>query len=200
MTPFARWLLRTMVRLWNGARREPFDLEGPAVLFANHGSHLDTLVIWAALGDRVRPVAAADYWGGSIRRWIAEEILGALLIERTRDRDSDPIAQMTEALRNGDVLLLFPEGTRTKPGELATFKGGLHMVGERVPDAQLVPVYVHNTAAAWPKGTKIPLPLICSVKVGDPLPPTSIEGGEERGAFLDRARLALLTLANGRLS
>ena len=197
MTDFARWLLRTLVRLWNGARREEHALEGPAVLFANHGSHLDTLVIWAALGHTVRPVAAADYWGGSVRRWIAEEILGALLIERTKDRASDPVGQMTEALQNGDVLLLFPEGTRTRPGELAAFKGGLHMVAERVPEARLLPVYVHNTAAAWPKGTKIPLPLICSVKVGDPLPEVP---DEDRGGFLGRAREALLTLSNGRLS
>ena len=197
MTDFARRLLRLAVRMWNGARRADLALEGPAVLYANHGSHLDTLVIWAALGDVVRPVAAADYWGGSIRRWIAEEILGAVLIERTADRESDPIAQMSEALRNGDVLLLFPEGTRTRPGELADFKGGLHMVAEQVPAARLLPVYVHNTAAAWPKGTKIPLPLICSVKVGDALPAVA---DEDRGSFLVRARDALLALADGRLS
>ena len=197
MTPVARWLLRAVVRLWNGARREPFDLEGPAVLYANHGSHLDTLVIWAALGDRIRPVAAADYWGGPLRRWIAQEILGALLIERTKDRDADPVAAMVRALEAGDVLLLYPEGTRTRPGRLAPFKGGLHMVGQRVPGARLVPVYVHNTAAAWPKGTKVPLPLVCSVRVGE-----ALQGAaeQERGPFLARARQALLDLAAGRLA
>lgn len=196
------WALRTLVRLWTGVG--PMDTEGlsgPTVLYANHGSHLDTMVVWvacAALGRRFRPVAAADYWSGGLRGWIADEVLNAVLIQRKRkDRTTDPIAEMVQALDEDAVLLIFPEGTRTQPHALGDFKAGLHLIAERRPDARLVPLYLRNADAAWPKGTKLPLPLLCSVTAGEPVAPAP---GEERGAFLTRARQALVDLSGGRLS
>lgn len=58
------------------------------IYFANHGSHLDTVTLWAALPPelrrRTRPVAAKDYWGGGLRAVIAHRGLNAVLIERQR--------------------------------------------------------------------------------------------------------------------
>src|SRR3954469_4086699 len=88
---------------------------GPAIYFANHSSHLDTIIVWAAmppdLRRRVRPVAAADYWGkGGFRRYIALKVLNVVLVER-QARSSNPLTPLQDALRAGDSLIIFPEGT-----------------------------------------------------------------------------------------
>jgi 1-acyl-sn-glycerol-3-phosphate acyltransferase len=92
---------------------------GPAqrIYFANHTSHMDTLAIWSSLPRglraRTRPIAARDYWGSGIRRYIATRGFGAVLIDRARENaDVDPLEPLRAALREGDSLIIFPEGTR----------------------------------------------------------------------------------------
>jgi 1-acyl-sn-glycerol-3-phosphate acyltransferase len=83
-------LVASLSRLVAGANVRWVDVPrrtGPKVYFANHSSHLDTLVLWAALPrelrDSTRPVAARDYWGATgARRWLAESVFRAVLIER----------------------------------------------------------------------------------------------------------------------
>jgi len=100
------------------------------IYFANHSSHLDTILVWAAmppdLRRKVRPVAAADYWGkGWLQRRIAIHTLNAVLIDR-KTRSSDPLEPLKSALAAGDSLIFFPEGTRGT-GELPDpFKPGPH--------------------------------------------------------------------------
>ena len=118
------------------------------IYFANHSSHLDTILVWAAmpadLRRRVRPVAAADYWGkGAINRYIALNVLNAVLIDR-QTRSSNPLEPLEQALAKGDSLILFPEGTRGTgelPGE---FKPGLYRLAEAFPQVELVPVFLDN--------------------------------------------------------
>ena len=71
--------------LWKGCVPEARQ----RIYFANHTSHLDAVLIWAALPPavrgRTRPVAAADYWrNGAVRRYLADRVFHALLIDRTR--------------------------------------------------------------------------------------------------------------------
>jgi 1-acyl-sn-glycerol-3-phosphate acyltransferase len=169
-----------------------------SIYFANHTSHIDTLAIWAALTPRARaktrPVAAKDYWGkGPLRRYIALRGLNAVLIERRReDRAGDPLEPMITALEHGDSLILFPEGTRG-PGPLpSAFRSGLYRLAERFPAVQLHPVYLENLHRAMPKGTLMPIPLICTVRFGTPLERIAAESKE---AFLERARDAVVALA-----
>lgn len=168
------------------------------IYFANHTSHIDTLAIWSALPPelraRTRPVAAADYWGGGgLRRYIALRGLNAVLIDRQRTGDgADPLAPLGEALAGGDSLIIFPEGTRRPqrlPGE---FKSGLFHLATRFPQVELVPVYLENLHRSMPKGTMLPVPLICTVRFGTPL---ALGENEDKGAFLERARKAVEALA-----
>jgi 1-acyl-sn-glycerol-3-phosphate acyltransferase len=170
---------------------------GPFLMFANHASHFDTLILWAALDgelrERFRPVAALDYWGkNAVNRWIAERVLRAVLIARKKtDRTEDPIEQMVKALDAGDSLLLFPEGTRSLDGRIAQFKAGLHYVAQKRPSVPLVPVYLQNPGRILPKGELLPVPLLCSVRVGEPL----TVGVEDRATFLSAARERVIELA-----
>ena len=168
------------------------------VYFANHRSHGDFVLIWAALPPRLRrltrPVAGADYWHTSaLRRYIANRVFHGVLIERTGDRQqASPVELMGEALAAGDSLIIFPEGTRNQGDALLPFKSGIYHLAKAHPEAELVPVWIENLGRVMPKGTFVPVPLLCTLTFGQAV---SLAPDEAKNDFLDRARAALLSLA-----
>lgn len=179
---------------WRGVR----PTAALRIYYANHSSHGDFVLLWASLPPwlrrRTRPVAGADYWNrDALRRYIGGRVFRAVLIDRERREGShDPIAQMADALAAGDSLILFPEGTRNVTDALLLpFKSGLYHLAARCPQAELVPVWMNNLARVMPKGEPLPLPLLCTVTFG---PPLRLADGEDKAAFLERARDALLAL------
>ena len=171
----------------------------PRVYFANHNSHGDFVLIWTvlppALRRLTRPVAGADYWNVSpLRRFFGTRVFRAVLIDRNpTTRQDDPIALMAASLDAGTSLILFPEGTRNMSDEpLLPFKSGLYHLANARPQVELVPVWIENLNRVMPKGEFVPIPLLCTVTFGAPL---SVRDGEDKDAFLGRARTALLGLA-----
>lgn len=168
------------------------------VYFANHRSHGDFVLIWASLPislrRQTRPVAGADYWlCGGLRRYIANKVFRAVLIDRSATKGlPNPVEQMSGALAAGDSLIIFPEGTRNQGDALMPFKSGLYHLSQQHPEVELVPVWIENLGRVMPKGTLIPVPLLCSLTFG---PALGLMSGEERDAFLARASAALLALA-----
>jgi len=168
------------------------------IYFANHSSHLDTLLIWTALPKELRscthPVAAADYWGqGDAREYIAQRILKVVLVERTGQAEPGRVLEPLRAkLAEGGSLIIFPEGTRGDGPLPCAFKSGLYRLAIEFPEVELVPVYLRNPARAFPKGALLPAPIACSVHFGAPVAPLP---GEDKTAFLDRARNAIVELA-----
>lgn len=166
------------------------------IYFANHSSHLDTILVWAAMQPevrrRVRPVAATDYWGkGRINRHIALKVLNAVLIDR-QTRSSNPLEPLEQALAQGDSLIIFPEGTRGTgelPGE---FKPGLYHLAKAFPQVELVPVFLDNLRRALPKGSLLPVPLSCVARFGVPM---HLQANEPKKDFLERARAAVVALS-----
>ncbi|HLO19674.1 MAG TPA: lysophospholipid acyltransferase family protein [Sphingomicrobium sp.] len=166
------------------------------IYFANHSSHLDTIIVWAAMPSdlrrRVRPVAAADYWGqGRFRRYIALKVLNAVLVDR-QVRSSNPLAPLEDALREGDSLIIFPEGTRGLERLPSAFKGGLYHLAREFKEVELVPVFLDNLRRALPKGSLVPVPISCIARFGAPI---ALAGGETKPKFLERAREAVEALA-----
>ena len=164
------------------------------IYFANHQSHLDWVLIWAALpGDLragTRPIAARDYWtAGRFKHWITREVFNAVYVTRQRTDDEDPLDPLAEALANGDSLVIFPEGTRSSKGEPQPFKSGLYHLAERFPGVQLIPAWIDNVQRVMPKGEVVPVPILCTVTFGTPL---QLQAGEDKRAFLARARDAVL--------
>ena len=144
--------------------------------------------------EKTRPVAAADYWQkDKVRRFIGERVFHAVLIEREAEkRTQDPIKQMAAALDEGSSIILFPEGTRNLTDvALLPFKSGLYRVALARPGVEMVPVWIANLNRAMPKGELIPVPILCTVSFGMPV---RLREGEEKTAFLERARAALLSL------
>jgi 1-acyl-sn-glycerol-3-phosphate acyltransferase len=167
------------------------------IYFANHTSHIDTLAIWSslprALRPRTRPIAARDYWGSGLRKYIATRGFGAVLIDRARENaQADPLDPLRAALRAGDSLIIFPEGTRGAAATPARFRSGLFRLAGEFPAVELVPVYLDNLHRSLPKGALLPVPMVCTVRFGAPL--TRIVG-EDKDAFCERARAAVIALS-----
>ena len=193
------WLLLGFVRLLTGAQARWQGCPPKAeqrIYFANHQSHIDLVLMWAALPEELRsitrPIAAKDYWTKTpFKRWITTKIFNAIYVDRIKTADQDPLEPLIEALGNGDSIILFPEGTRGNLGEPQAFKSGLYNLAQRFPDAVLVPAWINNVQRVMPKGEVVPVPILCSVTFGAPI---KVEVGEERGAFLTRARHAVMSL------
>jgi 1-acyl-sn-glycerol-3-phosphate acyltransferase len=187
---------------WEGSLPDPRQ----RIYVANHTSHLDFVVVWAALPRelraRTRPVAAKDYWEkGAVRRYLAERVFRAVLLDRgvpgapnvtpSHVAARDLMDGLVNALGDGTSLIIFPEGTRGSGETVAPFKGGIYHLARRRPDVELIPVYVDNLNRILPKGEIIPLPLISTLTFGPPLPLTT---GESKREFLTRALDAVCAL------
>ncbi|MEO0359141.1 MAG: lysophospholipid acyltransferase family protein [Pseudomonadota bacterium] len=186
----------TAVRgLWVG--NEPVDR--PRIYYGNHTSNGDFVLIWTALPPdirrKTRPVAALDYWFKTkIRKFIAESVINAVLINRVAEtREENPVELMGQALSQGSSLIIFPEGLRNQTEEKALpFKTGLFHVLTENPEIEAVPCWIENLNRVLPKGTLLPIPLICTVTFG---PPITLGQGEPKDVFLERARQGLLDMA-----
>ncbi|SDY38984.1 lysophospholipid acyltransferase family protein [Hymenobacter psychrophilus] len=180
-----RWLFMLfvaypMVLLGLGLRvrhRERLPATGPAIVVANHNSHLDFMVLLALFPflsvPRVRPAAAADYFCRfKWFEWLARNFVGIIPIERggARKGEADPLEECYRALEAGQILFLFPEGTRGQPEHLAELKPGVWHLAQRFPEVPIVPVYLHGLGRALPRGRTIPVPFQVKVAVGRPVP------------------------------
>jgi 1-acyl-sn-glycerol-3-phosphate acyltransferase len=158
---FIRGLLRIYLRFEIiGGENLPNDES--FVLVANHTSHLDTLCLLAALPmrrlQRAFPVAAEDYFFRSLpRTWVAAVVVNAMPFARQmRVRESLAICSQLLA-QPGNVLIIFPEGTRSMAGETQPFKSGIGaLLAGR--DVSVLPCNVQGAFRAWPKGRRLPRP------------------------------------------
>ncbi|WP_250501341.1 lysophospholipid acyltransferase family protein [Caballeronia sp. GAWG1-5s-s] len=200
MHVWQRDLLLALVRLVAGAY-PVWHCAAPTatqkLYFSNHTSHIDTLAILAALPrelrDAVRPVAARDYWDtGRIKRHIARNLLSAVLIDRRRETEGDPLDPVRDALADGHSIIIFPEGTRGADALPQAFKSGLFHLASEFRQVALTPVYLENLQRIMPKGAIWPIPLICKVHVGAG---ETLRDGEDKAPFLARMRDAVIALA-----
>mgnify|MGYP001484722309 FL=1 len=151
------------------------------ILIANHNSHMDTMAIMSAIPSRyihkVHPIAARDFFGGSLfKKILMRYLVNATLIQRDRDDpNNDPIDSMDKMLKKTRSLILFPEGSRGVPGVMAKFKKGLGYLIQRNPEINVIPVYLDNVYKTLPRGKNLILPYNCSIKFGDPIKFKSME-------------------------
>ncbi len=193
-TTLTRNFLALLARFLSGASVRWIDSQPDTcqrVYFANHTSHLDAVVIWSSLPQRVRsltrPVAAKDYWtSGPIRRHLSRKVFNAILIDRTEIKvHQSPVDLMIREIGNQYSLIVFPEGGRSEGKEIGEFKSGLYYLCKKRPDLELIPVYLDNMNRILPRGEVLPVPMLSCLTFG---PPLWLEAGEPKTRFLERAR------------
>jgi 1-acyl-sn-glycerol-3-phosphate acyltransferase len=191
------FVLRPLARLLTGVDvvgRERLPTTGPAIVAGNHNSHMDTLLLLALFSaralPRVRPAAAADYFLADPRlAWFARNIIGIVPVERARAGEGvDRLAPAKAALSAGDILVIFPEGTRGADGHagMAPLKTGVARLAEACPGAPVIPVWIQGAGRVLPKGAALPVPMNCCVLVGEP-----IAWAGDRDAFMAKLKAAL---------
>ncbi|HVY69042.1 MAG TPA: lysophospholipid acyltransferase family protein [Verrucomicrobiae bacterium] len=160
-----RIIFRTYFR-WRVYDRERVPLTGPVILAANHASYLDPPLVGAPLMRVVNYLARESLFKypvlGSYLR-----ALHAVPVNREGGGGAG-LKAILDRLRSGDAILLFPEGTRTRDGQLQSAKSGIGLTVIK-SGALVVPVRVFGTREAWGRSVSFPRPRRVAVKYGSPL-------------------------------
>ena len=171
---FFLFVVRPVLMVILGAQvrhRERLPKTGPAIIVANHNSHLDTLTIMAmyrlAQLKRLRPVAAMDYFM-KVRAlgWFVTNVLRVIAVHRG-GMNRDLLARCGAALDGGDIVIVFPEGSRGEPEKLSLFQKGVGHLAKSRPAVPVVPLFLHGLGKALPKDSWILVPFNCDVAVGE---------------------------------
>ena len=195
------WPICLVVLGMNIRHRNRLPLKGPAIVTPNHNSHLDTAAMLTifplSVIPQVRPVAAADYFlKGGLMSWFSQNLVGIIPIARKRPNsgnaaageaagvEADPLQGCYDALERGEILIIFPEGTRGEPEQMQELKSGVAVLASKYPDVPVVPVFMHGLGKSMPKGTFIPVPFFVDVNIGQPMCWNDDSSGGDKRAFM----------------
>lgn len=202
---FACWSsVRLLLGLFHRLRIEAahhIPRHPPFILISNHASHLDALVLAAPLPwrirDRIFPIAAGDvFFETPLTSVLSAGLLNALPMWRKK-AGAHAIHELRDRLlKEPCAYILFPEGTRSRDGQMQPFKPGLGML-VAATDVPVIPCHLTGTHAALPPGHSFPRPHPITLRVGPPLTfpgvPDGREGWEHVAGKCERAvrRLAV---------
>lgn len=149
---------------------------GPAILVANHTSHIDTLILMSLFPLKtilkIQPIAARDYFFKTkFRSWVSTNLIGIIPIDREPEKFSriHPFEPVTKALKEGKIVIIYPEGTRGNSDHIGEFKNGVAHLSKQNPGVPVIPIYIHNPDMVLPKGDGLLVPFICDVFIGEKL-------------------------------
>jgi 1-acyl-sn-glycerol-3-phosphate acyltransferase len=139
---------------------------GAAVIASNHQSHVDILIYGGCVPRHVSFVARDTL---ADQKWLAYVMrqCGAVLVKRGQS-DRKALRAMADHLAAGDLMAIFPEGTRTDDGNLREFKGGA-LLAARLAKVPLIPAGISGGFQAFPRGVAIPRPRKIRVRFGPPI-------------------------------
>jgi len=147
-----------------GSRNVPKT--GGVLLVANHQSYLDPVLVAVHLDRPVSFLAKSELFENPYFAWFIRS-LHAFPV-RQGEGDVGAVREMIRRLEEGNVLNVYPEGSRTKTGEIAPLEKGVALV-IRKAGVPVVPVAIDGSFAAWPKDSTIFRPHPVRVKYGKPI-------------------------------
>lgn len=159
----------------NVRHRDRLISKGPALIVANHNSHLDALALISLFSQReivnVRPVAAADYFlKNRFLKWFALNVIGIIPINRQEAISGrDVLTPIVDALDRNAILIFFPEGTRGEPESMGRMKNGIASIVAMRPHVPVTPVFFYGLGKSLPKGEIILVPFFIDAFIGKPL-------------------------------
>ena len=170
-----------------------------AVYCANHSSNLEPPIIYmalAAIHPRLKILYKAELRAAIPILRNAFDMAGFVPIERRNtEQSSQAIERAALALTNGDSFMIFPEGTRSRTGELLPFKKGGFLMAIK-GQAPIVPVAISGARRAMEKGSPVIYPVTVTVKIGNPIETENLEVAE-RNRLIRETRSSLESLLGG---
>jgi 1-acyl-sn-glycerol-3-phosphate acyltransferase len=166
------------IRVFN---RQCVPHTGGVLIVSNHQSHLDPILVGLSCDRRLNFVARQTLFGFAPFRWLINSLDAIPL-----DREGIGLGGLKESLRrlkSGEMLLIFPEGTRTRDGEVGQLKPGFLALARRA-NVPLLPVAIDGSYDAWPKRHQFPGLAVIHIRFAQPLSP------EEMAQFDDESLLA----------
>ncbi len=145
---------------------------GGGLMLANHQSNLDPVLIGLACDRRLNYVARKTLFKFAPFRWLINS-LDAIPIDR-EGTGLEGLKETLKRLKRGEIVLLFPEGTRTPDGEVHRIKPGFCAVARR-SGLPLFPVALDGAWQAWPRQRLLPRRAIVHVQFGDAIKPELIQ-------------------------
>lgn len=175
---------------WRIHHRHRLPKSGPAILVANHNSHLDTLILMSLFPlsqvHHLRPVADQHYFLEQHRclAWFSRQVLDIIPVPRQRSTaasSSNPapdsaycghrafLKNCEAALHHNQIVIFYPEGTRGQPESLTQFSSGVAHLAKHHADVPLIPIFLQGLGKALPKGEFLLVPFLCQIVIGEAL-------------------------------
>lgn len=161
--------------------RERLPATGGALLCANHQSFLDIPLVSHLTRRHVSFVARASLAESGFLAWVMRES-GAVLIHPGRP-DRAALREMVAHLEAGDLVAIFPEGSRTWDGSLGDLRAGA-LLAARQAGVPVYPIGIRGAFEAWPRKRKLPRPRRVAARVGAPIDADRPDAAEELRAAL----------------
>jgi 1-acyl-sn-glycerol-3-phosphate acyltransferase len=172
---FVQYIFATLFAVlwrWRATGRQNVPRHGGVMLVANHTSFLDVFVIGIPLKRPLNYVARSTLFLPGLGFLIRS--VGGFPIQR-EGMGASGMKETLRRLRNGGIVTLFPEGTRSADGELAPLKEGIAVLVSRAGVA-VVPAGIAGTFESWPRSRLIPLLRPIRIHYGRPIMPEEIAG------------------------
>lgn len=156
----------------SGAENLPKISKNASIIVANHNSHIDTLLLMSLFSTsqilKIHPVAAADYFCNTkLKSFIFKTLLGLIPLKRKfgKTTKEELFKEINEALRAGETIIIYPEGTRGEDNTIKEFKSGVAHIAAMNPDVPVIPFYINGPDRILPKGEFLWIPFIADVYV-----------------------------------
>lgn len=169
--PFILWALGI-----NARGMENLPQNGPAIIVANHNSHIDTLIIMSLFSCstilKIHPVAAEDYFCNTkIKEFLFKTLIGIIPIKRKVSKlpKEEIFKDINNALSNNEMIIIFPEGTRGEDSRLKDFKTGVAHIAEMNPNVPIIPLFINGPDKILPKVDAILVPFISDIYISNPI-------------------------------
>jgi len=183
----ARVLLRVLFRVlsrWEVAGRRHVPAEGGVLLIANHTSYADPPIVGAASPRPVNFMAKAQLFRIPVLGWVIRRTHAFPVCRGTTDREA--LRRAIRLLREGRVLLVFPEGTRSPDGRLMAAEHGAAFIALSA-EAQVVPVAIDGADRVLPLHSPLIRPAKLRVAFGEPVDLSALRGQRLTRDVLEQA-------------
>jgi len=137
------------------------------IIVANHNTHIDILMLFRLFPlsrvNRVKVVAAKDYFSKGLVGVLSRLFLNLILVDRSSRKVDEALNPLRQAIQEGYSIIIFPEGTRGKPGVLERFKTGVGILAMEFPEIPVYPVFIRGIEKIMPRGRFVPIPFNISI-------------------------------------